>query len=164
MEQYGAAVLECSWARITETPWPKIGGKCERLLPSLVAVKTINYGRPWRLNCAKALDAAVYICGHPEWAEEVLSHFLYGQSFLDINSSILKRYTASKNEADVKKAKEAWVARSEKEYADSRADDGETDISIFGRVVMQTTECPSADLGGYWWIQKSTLRRHRRCE
>jgi pre-rRNA-processing protein TSR3 len=131
MEQYGAAVVECSWARIKEVPWPKIGGKCERLLPYLVAANSVNYGKPWRLNCAEALGAAFYICGHPEWAEEVLSHFSYGQSFLDINSSILKRYAACKDEADIKKTEEAWMARLEKEYADSRAEgeDGpETDI------------------------------------
>ena len=31
LEQYGAAVVECSWARTSEVPWSKIGGKCERL-------------------------------------------------------------------------------------------------------------------------------------
>lgn len=31
MEQYGTAVVECSWARIKEVPWNRIGGKCERL-------------------------------------------------------------------------------------------------------------------------------------
>lgn len=31
LEQYGAAVVECSWVRIKEVPWAKIGGKCERL-------------------------------------------------------------------------------------------------------------------------------------
>lgn len=31
MEQFGAAVVECSWVRIKEVPWAKIGGKCERL-------------------------------------------------------------------------------------------------------------------------------------
>lgn len=131
MEQYGAAVVECSWARVKEVPWPKIGGKCERLLPYLVAANSVNYGKPWRLNCVEALGAAFYICGHPEWAEEVLSHFSYGQAFLDINSSILKRYAACTDEADVKKTEEAWMARLEKEYTDSRADgdDGpETDI------------------------------------
>ena len=131
MDQYGAAVVECSWARVKEVPWPKIGGKCERLLPYLVAANSVNYGKPWRLNCVEALGAAFYICGHPEWAEEVLSHFAYGQSFLDINSSILKRYAACADEADIKKTEEAWMARLEKEYADSRAegDDGpETDI------------------------------------
>ncbi|RAL59991.1 hypothetical protein DID88_000617 [Monilinia fructigena] len=40
MLQYGAAVVECSWARTSEVPWSKIGGKCERLLPYLVAANT----------------------------------------------------------------------------------------------------------------------------
>jgi pre-rRNA-processing protein TSR3 len=120
MEQYGAAVVECSWARTKEVPWAKIGGKCERLLPYLVAANSVNYGKPWRLNCVEALAAAFYICGHPDWAEQILEPFSYGQSFLDINSSILKRYAACKDEEDIKKTEEAWMARLEKEYADSR--------------------------------------------
>ena len=31
MDQYGTAVVECSWVRVKEVPWNKIGGKCERL-------------------------------------------------------------------------------------------------------------------------------------
>ncbi|KAK2628806.1 hypothetical protein QTJ16_001909 [Diplocarpon rosae] len=120
MDQYGAAVVECSWARIAEVPWPKIGGKCERLLPYLVAANSVNYGKPWRLNCVEALAAAFYICGHPGWAEQILAPFSYGEAFLDINSSLLKRYAACKDEAEIKKAQEAWMARLEKEYADSR--------------------------------------------
>ncbi|RKF76106.1 Ribosome biogenesis protein TSR3 [Golovinomyces cichoracearum] len=123
MEQFGAAVVECSWARTKEVPWTKIGGKCERLLPYLVAANNVNYGKPWRLNCVEALGAAFYICGHPEWAEEILSHFSYGETFLEINSSILKRYAACADQADVKKAEEAWMARLDKEYSDQRADE-----------------------------------------
>lgn len=131
MEQYGAAVIECSWARIKEVPWPKIGGKCERLLPYLVAANSVNYGKPWRLNCVEALAAAFYICGHPDWAEQILTPFSYGQAFLEINSSILKRYAACKDETEIKKAEEDWMARLEKEYADSRGngeDRTETDM------------------------------------
>jgi pre-rRNA-processing protein TSR3 len=122
MEQYGAAVVECSWARTAEVPWTKIGGKCERLLPYLVAANSVNYGKPWRLNCVEALGAAFFICGHEDWAEAILAPFSYGRSFLDINSSILKKYAACKDEAEIKKAQEAWMERLEKEYADSRAD------------------------------------------
>lgn len=38
VESGGAAVVECSWARVAEIPFSKIGGKCERLLPYLIAV------------------------------------------------------------------------------------------------------------------------------
>lgn len=31
VEQFGAAVVECSWARVDEVPFNKIGGKHERL-------------------------------------------------------------------------------------------------------------------------------------
>jgi pre-rRNA-processing protein TSR3 len=103
-------------------PWSRIGGKCERLLPYLVAANPVNYGRPWRLNCVEAFAACFYICGHPEWATEVLQHFRYGQPFLDINSQLLKRYAGCENEEEIKKAEETWLEKIEREYSESRAD------------------------------------------
>lgn len=123
MEQYGAAVVECSWVRIKEVPWNRIGGKCERLLPYLVAANSTNYGRPWRLNCAEALAAAFFICGHEDWAHEVLKHFSYGEPFLEINGQLLKRYAACKDEDEVKTAEETWLAKIEREYKDNREGD-----------------------------------------
>ena len=120
MDAYGAAVVECSWARTKEVQWSKVGGRCERLLPYLVAANTVNYGKPWRLNCVEALAAAFYICGHPDWAEAVLAPFSYGESFIRINSSLLKKYAACTDEADVKRTEEEWMERLEREYAESR--------------------------------------------
>ncbi|PVH92658.1 DUF367-domain-containing protein [Periconia macrospinosa] len=120
LEQYGAAVVEASWNRIDEVPFGKIGGKCERLLPYLVAANPTNYGKPWRLNCVEALAATYYICGHPDWAEDILASFSYGEAFLDINAALLKRYSNCENEEQIKKAEEKWMAKLEKEYNDSR--------------------------------------------
>lgn len=120
LEQFGAAVVECSWVRVKEVPWGKIGGKCERLLPYLVAANSVNYGRPWRLNCAEALAATFFICGHEDWAREVLTHFSYGEPFLEINSQLLKRYAACASAEEIKKAEEVWLAKIEREYAASR--------------------------------------------
>jgi len=91
-------------------------------VPYLVAANSVNYGRPWRLNCAEALGACFYICGHEDWAHEVLAHFSYGEAFLEINSQILKRYAACTTEEEVKQAEEVWLAKIEKEYADGRKD------------------------------------------
>ena len=137
LEQYGAAVVECSWVRIKEVPWSKIGGKCERLLPYLVAANSVNYGRPWRLNCVEALAACFFICGHEDWAHEVLAHFSYGEPFLDINSQLLKRYAACKDEEEMKKAEETWLAKIEREYSKQRANreaDGERDVWAEGNM------------------------------
>ena len=121
LEQFGAAVVECSWVRVKEIPWSRIGGKCERLLPYLVAANPVNYGRPWRLNCVEALAACFCICGHMDWAELVLQHFSYGRTFLEINSQLLKRYAICTTEEDIKKAEAKWLLKIEREYAESRA-------------------------------------------
>lgn len=125
LEQYGAAVVEASWNRIDEVPFARIGGPCSRLLPYLVAANQTNYGRPWRLNCVEAIAACYYICGHAEWAEDILSTFSYGEAFLEINAALLKRYAACENEDEIKKAEEKWLAKLEKEYKDSREEDAE---------------------------------------
>ncbi|RKF63898.1 Ribosome biogenesis protein TSR3 [Erysiphe neolycopersici] len=145
LEQFGAAVVECSWARTEEVPWSKIGGKSERLLPYLVAANSVNYGKPWRLNCVEALGAAFYICGHPEWAEEILSHFPYGETFLEINSSILKRYAACTNQLDMKKTEEAWMARLEKEYSDQRDNENNNGDDLWKNGNFNHREAVSSD-------------------
>ncbi|KAG5945920.1 hypothetical protein E4U59_004972 [Claviceps monticola] len=132
MDQYGAAVVECSWARTQEVQWSKVGGKCERLLPYLVAANTVNYGKPWRLNCVEALAAAFYICGHADWAEQILEPFSYGESFLEINSRILKRYAACENAAGVKKTEAEWMEKLEREYNESREQASREDMWTSG--------------------------------
>ncbi|KAF2864160.1 DUF367-domain-containing protein [Piedraia hortae CBS 480.64] len=116
LEQYGSAVVEASWNRIEEVPFHRIGGPNPRLLPYLIAANPTNYGRPWRLNCVEALAACFVICGHKEWAEEILAGFGYGEAFLDINEAVLKRYAACDDEGQVKIAEKQWLAKIEREY------------------------------------------------
>ncbi|KAK0725311.1 hypothetical protein B0H67DRAFT_127320 [Lasiosphaeris hirsuta] len=134
LDLHGAAVVECSWARTKEVQWNKVGGKCERLLPYLVAANSVNYGKPWRLNCVEALAAAFYICGKADWAKEVLAPFSYGQAFLDINSSLLKKYAASEDEAGVKRVEAEWMERLDKEWAENREEGGANDMWESGNV------------------------------
>lgn len=89
-------------------------------MPYLVAANSVNYGRPWRLNCVEALAATFFICGHEDWAHHVLAHFSYGEPFLEINAQLLKRYAACTNEEEMKKTEEHWLAKIEREYSESR--------------------------------------------
>jgi pre-rRNA-processing protein TSR3 len=146
LEQHGAAVVECSWVRVKEVPWSRIGGKCERLLPYLVAANPVNYGRPWRLNCVEALAACFMICGKREWAELALQHFPYGKPFLEINSQLFERYAKCEDDEGVKKAEETWLKKLEKEYARSREHEGEEgDIWAGGNLNRMDMEEVSED-------------------
>ena len=120
VEQYGAAVVEASWKRIEEVPFNRIGGPNQRILPYLIAANPTNYGRPWRLNCVEALAACFSICGRADWAEEILSTFSYGPAFLEINQEVLRKYSSCKDEEEVKKAEEDWLAKIENEWRDGR--------------------------------------------
>jgi pre-rRNA-processing protein TSR3 len=84
------------------------------------------------LNCVEALAACFRICGHEDWAREVLKHFNYGEAFLEINSALFKRYAACATEEDIKKAEEEWLAKIEREYEENRAEGGADDMWTVG--------------------------------
>lgn len=134
VEQAGAAVVECSWARLEEIPFSKIGGKHERLLPYFVAANPVNYGRPWRLNCVEALAACFAITGHVEWAEILLEKFSWGPTFLVINKELIELYSSCTDSASVEKALEDWLEKLEQEAIERKLNTKTEDIRIQGNL------------------------------
>ncbi|MFC6943056.1 DUF367 family protein [Salinirubellus sp. GCM10025818] len=99
--------LDCSW-ETAEAEAFRLSGP-HRALPFLVAANPVNYGTPFRLNTVEAFAGALVILGHREQAEELLSKFRWGHTFLELNEEPLRRYAAAADSAAVVAIQEEYL-------------------------------------------------------
>ncbi|XP_067670738.1 18S rRNA aminocarboxypropyltransferase-like isoform X2 [Haliotis asinina] len=108
--QSGLAVVDCSWAKLEDTPFSKMKAGHPRLLPYLIAVNPINYGRPCKLSCVEAYAAAFYLTGFKELGTILLSKFKWGNNFYKVNEALLERYVACKTSAEIVQVQQDYLA------------------------------------------------------
>ena len=122
MQEAGAAVIDCSWARVEELNFNKMKCAEPRLLPWLVAANPVNYGKPCKLNCVEALAATFYICGFKDLASSYMARFSWGPAFIDVNRELLEKYSKCKDGEEVVEVQNRHLeeASREKEERDKK--------------------------------------------
>lgn len=110
----GIAVVDCSWARIDETPIAALKPAHGRLLPFLVAANPINYGKPLQLSCVEAVAATMYITGYKKEAQFYLGKFSWGHSFLELNGELLDIYSKCTDSQSVVQEQNKYIENEQK--------------------------------------------------
>ena len=100
VEEFGLVGLDCSWEHAEKVLLKHVRGT-SRCLPILVAGNPVNFGKLTKLTTAEALAAALYIVGFRDQANELLSIFKWGHTFLEMNHERLESYASAKDSAGV---------------------------------------------------------------
>ncbi len=90
VRQYGLGAIDCSWT--TSDFLSRIVEKRGRSLPWLVAGNPVNYALSSRLTTLEAFAASMWILGFRERAEQLLSLYKWGGTFVTLNLDALERY------------------------------------------------------------------------
>lgn len=120
VHENGVAVVDCSWARLDDTPFSRMKGNHLRLLPYLVATNPINYGKPCTLSCVEAFAATLYITDYAPEADILLRKFKWGHSFTELNQDLLDRYSRCDNSSDVVEVQQNYLAEIKQQDKDER--------------------------------------------
>lgn len=120
VQEHGCAVVDCSWAKLDETPFNRMRSPNPRLLPFLVAANPINYGKPCQLSCVEAIAATMIITGFPDEANFYLGKFSWGHAFVELNEDLLVAYAACTTSEEIIEAQEKFLANARQERAEKK--------------------------------------------
>lgn len=102
VEDFGLVALDCSWEHAEKVMLKHVKGT-SRCLPILIAGNPVNFGKATKLTTVEALAAALYIAGFKNEASELLSIFVWGHTFLELNHSTLECYATAHDSAEIVK-------------------------------------------------------------
>lgn len=118
VEEAGLVALDCSWEHAVKVLSHHVRGT-SRCLPILLAGNPTNYAKATKLSTAEALAAALYIAGFKEESKKMLSIFIWGHTFFELNAILLEEYANAKDSAQIVEIMQNIPTKSSK-HDDSR--------------------------------------------
>uniref|UniRef100_A0A183SCZ9 18S rRNA aminocarboxypropyltransferase n=1 Tax=Schistocephalus solidus TaxID=70667 RepID=A0A183SCZ9_SCHSO len=146
VERCGVGVIDCSWAQLDKTPFRKLKFFHGRLVPYLLAVNPVNYGKPHKLTCVEAFAATLFILGWTREAEILLNKFSWGPTFLTVNADLLAAYGQCRTEAEVFQIQKDY----ETKLAETKSKKIESYSDIYAALdaeIQQHSECVYSSVG-----------------
>jgi pre-rRNA-processing protein TSR3 len=100
IQNFGLAALDCSWEHAQKVLSTHVKGT-SRCLPILLAGNPTNYAKATKLSTVEAIAGALYIAGFRDEAEKVLSLFVWGHTFLELNHALLENYASARDSTEI---------------------------------------------------------------
>lgn len=75
----------------------------------MVAVNPVNYGKPFKLSCVEAIAATLSLAGFNNDSIDLLSHFKWGISFLEVNRDVFNLYEVCNTSDEVLFAESKFI-------------------------------------------------------
>lgn len=113
IQDFGLAALDCSWEHAQKVLSTHVRGT-SRCLPILLAGNPTNYAKATKLSTVEALAGALYIAGFKEEAKKVLSIFVWGHTFLELNADLLEAYAGARDSTEIVKMQSKFVGKETK--------------------------------------------------
>lgn len=105
----GIVVIDCSWKKAEKVFNRQFKG-FNRRLPILLAGNPINFSKPNKLSSAEAIAAILYIAGHVEHAQKIMSIVKWGPTFLTLNHDPLEEYRLAKTSKRIKEIEQEYFS------------------------------------------------------
>ncbi|KAF9611531.1 hypothetical protein IFM89_032931 [Coptis chinensis] len=99
MKRKGLAVVDCSWARLSDVPFVKLRCSAPRLF------------RVWPVRGTADILHLCFYSGEEETANLLLGKFKWGHAFLSLNRELLKAYSECNNSAEIISVQNAWLSQ-----------------------------------------------------
>ena len=124
----GICVIDCSWAKFEEMHLDL--HKIEtRSLPFMVAVNPVNFGKAYKLSCAEAFAACLFLGGFEKEARFILDHFKWGEHFFKVNEELFGKYKGIKSQDELKEIQEKYINDELERKQKRKEGDGFDDIN-----------------------------------
>ena len=124
----GICVIDCSWAKFEEMHLDL--HKIEtRSLPFMVAVNPVNFGKAYKLSCAEAFAACLFLGGFEKEARFIMDHFKWGEHFFKVNEELFGKYKGIKSQDELKEIQEKYINDELERKQKRKEGDGFEDIN-----------------------------------